>query len=74
MWLTNMYVRHPSRMFGIGILITLVLSSISIGLGYAKIVKMHERNFFVWDNEAVFAYDRWKAIMTFAQQNNGLKM
>ena len=60
MWLTDAFVKRPGIAFGLGILIALALAGASIGLGYFSINKIHERDFLIWNNEAVEKYDLWK--------------
>ena len=60
MWLTDAFVNKSGTAFGLGILIALALVGASIGLGYFKINKIHERDFLIWNNESVEKYDLWK--------------
>ena len=59
-WITDAFVNRPGTTFGFGVLVVLALAASSVALGYYAIKDIHERDYLIWDNEAVEKYDLWK--------------
>lgn len=57
-WLTHQYVDRPFCVLGVGFLVLFVLSGASFALGYYDLTPQHNREYLVWTDEQVIAWDK----------------
>jgi len=71
MWITDTFVEHPCKLLCGGMLLCFILTFLAISLNYFYLEPQHNRDYLIWNDPSVKAWDMQDLAKAYIEKNDG---
>lgn len=71
MWITDIFIDHPCKLLCLGMLCMVGLTALAVNLNYFDLEPTHNRDFLIWDDPSVKAWDMQDLAKAYIEKQDG---